>query len=59
MAKRKINLRTVGDLKSFLEDVSDDTPLLFDDQGDFDGACHPWVFEARKRKNGVIIHASF
>lgn len=59
MAKRRIDLATVGGLKKFLEDVSDDTPLLFTDQGDIDEAYDPWIFEAIKRKNEVIIHASF
>ena len=55
----KIKLMTVGDLKNFLENVSDDTPLLFSDQYDIDDACYPIIFEAIKVNDTVVIHTSF
>lgn len=55
----KIKLRTVGSLRSFLEDVSDDTPLLFSDQYDISDASQPIIFEAIKVNDTVVIHTSF
>ena len=59
MEKRKINLATVGGLKSFLKDVSDNTPVLFTDQSNIDDACSPWIFQAIKVNDTVVIRASF